>query len=172
MSPADIDRLGEIDRSEHVTAAYTANGEALARRPVDWQVPAWFAEGSGEHTIAGHIAGCREILDDGGLLLGAFAEERLVGIGLLRPRLHEEMAQLAFLHVSRPYRRRGVAARLTGMMCRRAAALGARQIYVSATPSAGTIAFYLAQGFKPTAEPDPELLGLEPEDIHMIKPLQ
>ena len=28
--------------------------------------------------------------------------------------------------------------------------------------------FYRGQGFTPTPEPDPELLALEPEDIHMI----
>ena len=27
------------------------------------------------------------------------------------------------------------------------------------------------QGFQPTDEPDPELLALEPEDIHMVRRL-
>ncbi len=42
---------------------------------------------------------------------------------------------------------------------------------VSATPSANTVRFYLNRGFAPMDEPLPELLELEPEDIHMRKSL-
>ena len=42
---------------------------------------------------------------------------------------------------------------------------------VSATPSLNTVRFYLGQGYAPMEEPLPELLELEPEDIHMEKPL-
>jgi hypothetical protein len=45
--------------------------------------------------------------------------------------------------------------------------LGARFLYVSATPSQATIHFYLGLGCVPTAHPDPALLALEPEDIHL-----
>jgi hypothetical protein len=49
---------------------------------------------------------------------------------------------------------------------------GARRVYVSATPSGSAVGFYRSQGFALTRDPVPELLALEPEDIHMIKELE
>jgi ribosomal protein S18 acetylase RimI-like enzyme len=48
---------------------------------------------------------------------------------------------------------------------------GAAALYVSATPSASAVGFYQRQGFEPTTEPDTEMFALEPEDIHMVRPL-
>lgn len=45
---------------------------------------------------------------------------------------------------------------------------GKNQVYVSATPTRGTVEFYQSLGFQLTPTPDPELLALEPEDIHMV----
>lgn len=42
---------------------------------------------------------------------------------------------------------------------------------VSATPSENTVRFYMGCGYRPTAEPVPELVELEPEDVHMRKAL-
>ena len=42
---------------------------------------------------------------------------------------------------------------------------------VSATPSESTVGFYRRRGFEPTAAPLPELLELEPEDVHLEKRL-
>ena len=44
---------------------------------------------------------------------------------------------------------------------------GARQLYVSATPSESAVGFYRSRGFIPTVTPIPELLEHEPEDVHM-----
>jgi hypothetical protein len=49
--------------------------------------------------------------------------------------------------------------------------MGDSEIVVSATPSQNTVGFYLAHGFQPTAEPLPEPLALEPQDVHMRKEL-
>jgi len=48
---------------------------------------------------------------------------------------------------------------------------GARQMYVSATPSENTIHFYQRRGCLLAALPDPELFALEPEDIHLVCPV-
>jgi hypothetical protein len=37
---------------------------------------------------------------------------------------------------------------------------------VSARPSANTVGFYRGRGFVPVADPLPELLALEPQDVH------
>ena len=104
-------------------------------------------------------------------MVGAFVDGRMVGLGVVTPEVHPEMAQIAYLHPSLAYRRRGVASRLTREMIDHAGATGAKRMYVSATPSESTVGFYLRFGFAPTLDPIPELFALEPEDIRMVRDL-
>jgi hypothetical protein len=46
---------------------------------------------------------------------------------------------------------------------------GDTEIVVSATPSGNTVRFYLGRGYRPMALPLPELLELEPDDVHIAK---
>jgi ribosomal protein S18 acetylase RimI-like enzyme len=167
MKLAEVSRIGEIDRSEEVRLAYEVDGEGLREMEVDWRVPAWSAEGAGDHSVTEMTAFCREHMQQGGVLLGAFAGDRLVGVGLLRTRFRGPTAQLAFLHVSRAYRRRGIATELTEELIALAREQGAAGIYVSSTPSESAVGFYLRIGFQLAEEVDPELYALEPQDIHM-----
>lgn len=170
LPASDIARLAEIDRSERVRVGYTYRDGVLQAREVDWHVPAWHT-GDGPHSLQAMVRFCTEDLETGGVLLGALDGEQLAGLAILRPPLDGRMAQLAFLHVSRPYRRQGIAARLVEETSRLARLEGARALYVSATESESAVGFYLSQGFQPTDTPDPVLYALEPEDIHMIKEL-
>jgi len=169
LPATDVGRLAEIDRSEKVRIGYTYRSGALEAEEVDWRVPPWSAEGDGPHSLQAMVRFCAEHLEAGGVLLGALDGDRLAGVAILRYRLTEGMAQLAFLHVSREYRRQGIAAQLTEEMIRLARLDGARELYVSATESESAVGFYLSQGFRPTDAPHAELFALEPEDIHMIK---
>ena len=81
------------------------------------------------------------------------------------------IAQLAYLHVSDGYRGRGIGDRLTADLEQLARDAGATMIVVSATPSENTVRFYRRHGYEPTANPLPELVELEPEDVHMDKRL-
>jgi len=168
MPSAELERIGEIDRSEHVTELFTYKGGSLEARAVDDAVPTWSREGTGEHSVQGKIDAWKPILDRGGTLLGAFDRDVLAGVAMYRPHLAEGLADLAVLHVSRSYRRKGIASQLTHEVARLARADGARRLYVSATPSASAVGFYRSHGFEPTDEPNEELLALEPDDIHMI----
>jgi ribosomal protein S18 acetylase RimI-like enzyme len=168
LEPGDIELLAEIDRSEHISRAYEFNDGQLTLVEVDWQVPNWFTEGAGDHGLTEQIAFCRSHLDQGGVLLGALHENLLVGIAVVRPELHGEMAQLAFLHVSREFRRQGIAQKLMGEACQIARSAGARRMYISAVPSDSAVDFYLFQGCELADPVDPELYALEPEDIHII----
>ena len=76
----------------------------------------------------------------------------------------------AVLHVTKPWRRHGVRCELTNEVVRLARAEGVQRLYVSATPTRGTLDFYLSQGFMPLATPDERLFALEPEDIHLQRP--
>jgi ribosomal protein S18 acetylase RimI-like enzyme len=103
--------------------------------------------------------------------LGAFAGERLVGIGIMVPHIRPGIAQLAFLHVSNGYRVRGIGRHLSDELERVACEQGDARMVVSATPSLNTVRFYRRRGFEPMEEPLPELYELEPEDVHMEKQL-
>ena len=97
--------------------AYEMKDAALTQIKVDWDVPAWFIDGDGDHSLAEQVEFCRSHLDQGGVLLGAFQGDLPVGAAIVRPRLREGMAQLAFLYVSRKFRRLGIARRLMEEAC-------------------------------------------------------
>jgi hypothetical protein len=62
---------------------------------------------------------------------------------------------LAFLHVSRPFRRKGAAQALWNVAAELSAANGAESMYVSATPTASAVGFYLPTGLSPGASCSP-----------------
>jgi ribosomal protein S18 acetylase RimI-like enzyme len=169
FTQAELPRLDEIDRSEVIEALYRVERGTLVKDDKHIGVPGWLP-GDGDHSVgsmrafvAGHLAAGAE-----GIM--ALSGDKLRGIALVGFQLSPETAQLALLHVSREARHTGVARSL----CRRCYDLarrrGARQIYVSATPSNSAVGFYEAEGFRLTT-PDPALFALEPEDIHMLRPL-
>jgi len=168
LPASDLDRIIEIDRSEHVSLLYRMRGGEMVAEEVDLAVPEWSTE-SGEFSIQSKVEHWGPYLQEGGVLLGALDGDRLAGFAILRYRLDEGTAQLAVLHVSRPYRRQGIASQLTEEVSRLARADGARSLYVSATPSDSAVGFYTNLGFTLVDQPHPELFALEPEDIHMIK---
>ena len=168
MASSELDRIAEIDRSEHVTEEYSYRRGVLERRTVDVVVPAWSPSGDHEHSVQGNVNAWQPILDRGGTLVGAFDAETLAGVAIYQPHLAEGMANLSVLYVSRSYRRKGIGSLLAGEVARLARADGARCLYVSATPSGAAVEFYRSHGFEPTDAPNEALFALEPNDIHMI----
>jgi GNAT superfamily N-acetyltransferase len=73
--------------------------------------------------------------------------------------------------VSDGYRKAGIGGRLSDELERIARTAGDTELVVSATPSENTVRFYVSRGFAPMEEPFPELLELEPEDVHLLKTL-
>jgi ribosomal protein S18 acetylase RimI-like enzyme len=171
MEQSDLHRLIELDRSEKVSLTFQIVDGELQEKEVDWDVPTWLPEGDGDHSVSEQIEFCREHLKQNGLMLGALDRGLLVGAGIVRPKIQKNMAQLAFLHVSRAYRQHGLGARLADELSNIARKEGATSIYVSSTPSGSAVGFYLSQGFRVVQEVDPDLFALEPEDIHLIKDL-
>ena len=171
LAAEDLTRIGEIDRSERIETLYVQHGSQLEERHGDWSARAWFPEGEGEHSVAHQRTECERFVAAGGIALGAFAEDRLVGIGIVIPHIRPGIAQLAFLHVSNRYRARGIGRHLTEELERVAREHNDARLIVSATPSLNTVRFYQRRGFEPMAEPLPELYELEPEDVHMEKRL-
>ena len=81
------------------------------------------------------------------------------------------IAELAYLHVTNGSRSGGIGSRLITDLESIARRAGDREIVVTATPSLNTVRFYRRHGYRPMATPLPELFELEPEDVHMSKPL-
>lgn len=167
LAESDLSRIAEIDRSEVIHIGYEVREGAILEMDVMWDTPNFIAEGEGEHTVTGEIEFCRSHMARNAIVIGGFDGEALIAIGILTPNIRPEMAQLAYLHVSREYRRKGIGAAITRRLLERASALGSKRVYVSAVPSESAVGFYKSFGFDLIAEPLPELYELEPDDIHM-----
>ena len=161
----EIAQIWGIDRREVIENVYHLEEGALALKPEHYDMQGW--PRSEPERYAPILYDC---FDHGGWFCGLFDGERLIGITILDSRfigMNEDQLQLKFLHISHDYRRQGLGKRLFEMASAKASEWGARQMYISATPSQNTVDFYPRLGAVATKEPDPELLALEPEDVHM-----
>ena len=125
LTTADVGRLAELDRSESVGMLYAVRDGEIVPTGEGCEVPQWSGAWLDET-----VAFVRRHLESGGAGTAAFAGGELVGIVVLggepvRGDPHE--LQLAFLHVGRLYRRRGVAGRLFAEARAEAVRRGARR---------------------------------------------
>lgn len=165
LSATDLPRIGEIDRSETISFEYAHEDGRLIRRPAELQARSWSPV-----KVARLVGWLEPKLSSGGAIWGALDGPRLVGVSVLSGEFlgaDRDQLQLAFLHVSNGYRRRGIARMLMKEACDRARSRGARQLYISATPSESAIGFYLSHGCRLAAAVDPALYAEEPLDIHL-----
>jgi GNAT superfamily N-acetyltransferase len=167
----ELSRVAEINRTEHIDVLYQQRGTELVEQHGNWDAPAWLPSGHGDHTVAAKVGELEGYCAKGGVAIGAFDGDALLGIAVVIPHLRPSVAQLAFLHVSEQHRGAGVGVALADEMDRIARGAGATSMVVSATPTGNTVRFYMGRGFRPVAEPDAQLLALEPDDVHMRKAL-
>lgn len=161
----EIAGLWSIDRSERIEGLYVVRDGRLLLEPHLEEVRGWPA-GERERTEPVHI----DCFERGGIFRGAFAGEVLVGGSVLDRRLfgpQRDRLQLEFLYVDRGHRGRRIGRILFEEAAERARALGARALYVSATPTENTIRFYQRRGCRLARAVDPALFAREPEDIHL-----
>jgi len=161
----EVSDLFTIDRAELIEGVYAREGDALVLHRVRHDVRGW---PPGEPEEYGPIL--LDCFDRGGTFRGAFDGGSLVGAMVLESRFigrEKDQLQLKFLHVGRRHRGTGLGSRLFEMAVTRATELGARRLYISATPSENTVRFYLRRGCLPTTDVDAALFALEPEDIHL-----
>jgi predicted N-acetyltransferase YhbS len=161
----EIQRVWTIDRSELIDRIYRVKNGALVLEPEHHTVHGWPPGEAEKYTPI--LFDC---FDRGGWFHGAFDDGQLVGTVALDNKWigrHQDQLQLEFLHVSRSYRNRGLGKHLFELARATARSRGAKRLYISATPSENTIDFYLRLGCIVAGEPDPQLVELEPEDIHL-----
>ncbi len=164
ITRGEIPRIWEIDRSETVERIGRVESGALVLTPSRIEATGWPPGEPERYTPI-----LEDCFDRGGWLYGLFDLDRVVGAAALESRFigAGDQLQLMWLHVGRAHRGRGLGGRLFELAAREAAERGAKRLYISATPSENTIAFYLGRGCTLASTPDPELLALEPEDIHL-----
>ena len=168
----DLYLVGQIDRSEHVEIEYTVRRKQLVERPASMkQIPPWDPVGTGQYSVAAEIAFCDPLVRGGASFFGAFEGDALLGLAIVDPTFDASMAWLAFLHISRPYRRRGAATALWNAAEEEARAAGATSMYVSAVPTGSAVGFYLSRGCELAESVHPDLYAMEPDDVHLVCPL-
>ena len=161
----ELGDLWSIDRAELIERIYHREGAELVLEPKRFDVKGW-PPGEAEHY--GPIL--LDCLDHGGAFYGAFDGATLIGAAILESRFigrKRDQLQLKFLHVSRRHRGTGVGRTLLEKVMATARSLGARRLYISATPSENTVDFYRRHGARVTDDVDAALFALEPEDIHL-----
>jgi len=162
----EIDQIWTIDRSEVIHNIYTLDRGVLILKPAFCDARGW-PPGEVETSMPLFHA----CFDRGGAFHGMFDELRLIGAIVIDSNFlgpNRDQLQVKFLYVSQGYRARGVGKCLLEHARTTARKRGAKHLYVSSTPSENTVNFYRRLGCVVAAEPDPELLALEPDDIHFL----
>lgn len=160
----EIPLIWQIDRREIVENIYHLKNGELILKPDYFDIQGWPPGESELYTPI--LLDCYE---RGGTFWGAFDSDKLIGVAILESKFigsQQDTLQLKFLHVSRDHRKQGVATKLFHLAVEKAKSLGARKLYISATPSENTVNYYSRLGCALANEIDPELFALEPEDIH------
>jgi GNAT superfamily N-acetyltransferase len=161
--------IAHIDRAETIDAQYVLVDGALELRTCDIEVEGWYPEEL-EDAVPRLVA----LLDEGGMVLGAWDGDAFVGLASLDTRpVGDDMAiaKMDMLYISRSHRGRGIGGQLTSTLSHHARQHSATSLYISATPTRNTVDAYLAMGAVVAVTPDPALFALEPYDIHLILPI-
>jgi predicted N-acetyltransferase YhbS len=170
LERGEIRRVWEVDRSEVHHQVYRMKDRELILVPLYFEIKGW-REGQREKD-GPMLDACA---DRGAVFVGMFTDDdRIVGVAVvdtIRRGIDRDQLQLVKLYVSRDVRAQGIGTRLFTEALALAREAGARFLYVSATPTRNTVDFYLRRGCRLADPPDPELLALEPDDIHLVCPV-
>ena len=157
--------LGEIDRREVVEEVYYFKNHKLELVKEFDDVQGWNLK-----ELSSFINRLEEIYDRKGTIYGAFHKGQIVGLIALESKFmgkNKDKIKFDMLYISTSYRKKGIGKKLMRLSMEKAKELGAKKLYISATPSRNTVEFYLTMGARLTDEIDKELYELEPYDIHM-----
>ncbi|MGH4124138.1 MAG: GNAT family N-acetyltransferase [Clostridium sp.] len=157
--------LTEIDRKEIIEEVYYFKNHKLELVKEFYDIQGWDLE-----ELNSFINRLDEIYDRKGTIYGAFDKGKIVGLAALESGFmgeNKDKIKLDMLYISTSYRKKGIGKKLMCLSMGKARVLGAKILYISATPTRKTVEFYLAMGARVTDEIDKELYELEPYDIHM-----
>ena len=117
------------------------------------------------------LTSCRDILaNKKGCMPGVYDQETLAAFAVLlygRFGTEKQYAELKYLHVSFPYRHRGIGKKLFTMCAEKAKEAGIRKMYISANSAEESQRFYLTMGCKDAREINETAAWNEPYDRQM-----
>ncbi len=161
----EIPLIWQIDRREVIENIYYLRDGKLVLEPEHYNMQGW-PPGEAEH----YTPILLDCYDRGGFFWGAFENDKLVGVSILESKFigsGQDTRQLKFLHVNRDCRGQGLGTKLFDVAVQKSRELGAKKLYISATPSEHTVNYYMRLGCALATELDPDLFALESEDIHL-----
>jgi serine/threonine-protein kinase len=115
-------------------------------------------------------AGLVPAVNSGGAVFAAYDADKLIGFSaLMGERIGSagQFLQMDMLHVSVEYRHHGIGRKLFNLAVEAARKLGVLKMYISASSSEESQAFYRAVGCVHAEEIIPALFEAEPYDVHM-----
>ncbi len=173
LSAEDVERIGEVDRTELIDAEYRAasddGGRGLILEAVPVEPPrlyAWTPQGIRTRVLAWKP----EVLQ-GGAMPGALESDRLVGFAIVSQRRRDETCELVALFVDAARRGAGVANRLFAMVEAAASEREARALFIASNPTVRTVDFYLSHGARVVGMQERSLAPSLNDGIQMAKPL-
>lgn len=161
----EIDRIKEIQREEEILGYYKLKDGFLTVIDKYEQVYSFDKD-----ELSDIINRQRKIKSEGGVVIGAFDDEIIVGVVSVENRrigIEMNYCKMDILYVSNNFRGSGIGSRLVEESKKAARGFGAGKLYISATPTVTTVDFYLKQGAILTKELNLELYQREPDDIHL-----
>lgn len=163
----ELSQLKDIDRKEFVGEVYYVRNQTLQLVKEYYDIEGWL-----ESELTIYVQRLESLFDRDGIIIGAYEEDVLVGLVSLESYLIDgKTMKLDMLYVSHDYRGKGLGRRLIDIISQEATELGAKELYISATPVRNTVDFYLRLGAELANPPDIYLFELEPLDIHLILPI-
>ena len=174
LDTSAIERIGEVDRREHVKHKYIQRDEKLISEAVDWNISRWATDGSAFSTQV-RIDKWTPILEQGGAMFGAFEDDTLCGFAIVEPKSIEDVAELVALFVSKDWRKQGIGKQLAAEAYQFAHKSGANALFASSNNSEAAVRFYLSEGFELAQVVRPKLYqklyAIDAEGIHLVKQL-
>ncbi len=157
-------RIREIDASQYIHRAYREVNGTRQLVEINYQDPDY------PNGFENHLAALQETIQSGGIALGAFCMDRLVGFVSVNSNIFGQKHKyilLDQLFISKEYRGKGVGKKLFLLSAKEAKNLGAEKFYICAGSAEETIAFYIALGCEVAKEINQELYQQDTRDYQL-----
>ncbi|BCN32695.1 GNAT family N-acetyltransferase [Anaeromicropila herbilytica] len=157
-------RIREIDASQYINRAWReidGNRQLVDINYNDLDFPNGFEN---------HLKDLTETIKSGGIALGAFDNERLVGFGAVNSKIFGEQYKYVLLDqlfISNEYRGKRIGKKLFYMAAEEAKKWGAEKFYICAGSAEETVAFYISIGCEETKEINQELYQKDTRDYQL-----
>lgn len=168
LQSSEIDLIWQqISRRELITQNYIQKQQQLELVDCFFDVQNWDS-----YHLENDPPKLKQLFQQGSIFVGAFdVTEKLVGVSVVSYQVITDYPHAKLLHyfyVDADQQGQGIGSKLMQAAKESAKQLGAKQLYISATPSRRTVDFYIKHGAEPLSAPDQQLWQLEPEDIHLL----